>query len=101
MAEVDALLTAAREQYAARLPSKIAVIEALAAREAWDEARREAHKLRGSAATYGFEALGDAARSIEQLATEASLDPTRARGAMEEALQRARVEVDLAAGGSR
>ncbi len=97
MAEVDALLAAAREQYAARLPSKLAAIEELAARGDWDEARRAAHKLRGSAATYGFISIGDAAATLEQLAIDAtSLDPVRVRGALDEALRRARDEIERA-----
>jgi HPt (histidine-containing phosphotransfer) domain-containing protein len=101
MSDVDALLAAARAEYAARLPSKLAAIEELTARGAWDEARRAAHKLRGSAATYGFAALGDAAAVLEQLATQASPHDAPgargARGALDEALQRARVEVERAA----
>jgi HPt (histidine-containing phosphotransfer) domain-containing protein len=97
MAEVDALLAAAREQYAARLPSKLAAIEELAARGDWDEARRAAHKLRGSAATYGFVAIGDAAATLEQLAIDVtSIDPARFRGALDEALERAREAIERA-----
>jgi HPt (histidine-containing phosphotransfer) domain-containing protein len=102
MPEVDALLAAARERYASRLPSKLAAIEALAARGAWDEAGREAHKLRGSAATYGFVALGDAAAAVERLAAEAgSLDPAHARVAVDAALALARSEVERAVGRPR
>jgi HPt (histidine-containing phosphotransfer) domain-containing protein len=94
MAEVDALLAAAREQYASRLPSKLAAIEELAARGDWEEARRAAHKLRGSAATYGFAAIGEAAAALEQLALDAaSFDPVRFRGALDEAFVRARDEI--------
>ena len=100
--DVDALLAVARARYAARLPSKLAAIEELAARGAWDETRRAAHKLRGSAATYGFVTIGDAAAALEQLATEvSSLDPARARGALDEALQRARIEIERAVGAGR
>lgn len=97
MAEVDALLAAAREQYASRLPSKLADIEESAARGDWDEARRAAHKLRGSAATYGFVAIGDAAATFEQLAIDAtSIDPARFRGAIDEALKRVRDAIERA-----
>jgi HPt (histidine-containing phosphotransfer) domain-containing protein len=102
MPDVDALLAAARAEYAARLPAKLVALEELTARGAWDEARRAAHKLRGSAATYGFAAIGDAAAVLEQLASEASShDPSLARGALDEALHRARVEIERAAEVSR
>jgi HPt (histidine-containing phosphotransfer) domain-containing protein len=97
--DVDALLAAARAQYASRLPSKLAAIEELAGRGAWDEARREAHKLRGSAATYGFATVGRAAAVLEQLAADASSQPPAGTpGALDEALQRARIEVERALG---
>jgi HPt (histidine-containing phosphotransfer) domain-containing protein len=102
MSEVDALLAAARAEYASRLPSKVAAMEELAARGAWDETRRAAHKLRGSAATYGFAAIGDAAAALEKLAAEAaSIDPAVVRGAIERALRSVRVEIERAAGVSR
>ncbi len=50
----------------AQAPAKTAEIEKLVSASAWDEARRASHKLRGSAATYGFPALGDAAAAIEE-----------------------------------
>jgi HPt (histidine-containing phosphotransfer) domain-containing protein len=97
--DVDALLAVARAEYASRLPSKLAAIEGLASRGAWEEARRAAHNLRGSAATYGFVKIGDAAAVLEQLVIDtSSLDPIRARVAIDEALHHARVEVERAAG---
>ncbi len=102
MSEVDALLAAARAEYASRLPSKLAALEELAARGAWDEARRAAHKLRGSAATYGFAAIGDAAAALEKLAAEAtSIDPALVRDALEHALRGLRTGVEHATGASR
>ena len=62
---VDVLLAVARADFACRLPAKTAEIEKLVSASAWEEARRAAHKLRGSAATYGFPALGEAAAAIE------------------------------------
>jgi HPt (histidine-containing phosphotransfer) domain-containing protein len=105
MSEVDALLAEARADYASRLPEKLASLEALAARGAWDEARRAAHKLRGSAATYGFVAIGEAAATLEELLREASSDPGRGASllrdsSIEEALLRARVEVERLGGSS-
>jgi HPt (histidine-containing phosphotransfer) domain-containing protein len=72
---IDTLLAAARSQFAASLPEKAAHVGSLLARGSWDEARRSAHKLRGSAATYGFAALGSAAASIEDLLLEAKAEP--------------------------
>ena len=59
------LLAAARSQFAAALPARVAAIEECIARGAWEEARRGAHRLHGSAATYGFAALGVSAAAIE------------------------------------
>ena len=64
---IDAALAAVRAQFAAALPEKAANVGALLARCAWDDARRAAHRLRGSAGTYGFEALGAVAAAIEEL----------------------------------
>jgi HPt (histidine-containing phosphotransfer) domain-containing protein len=95
--EVDALLATMRAEYAARLPAKLAAIEDLAGRGAWDEARRAAHKLRGSAATHGFVTLGEAAARLEQLFVDAAaLEPAGARTAVEAALRGARAEVEHA-----
>jgi HPt (histidine-containing phosphotransfer) domain-containing protein len=103
MSDIDAMLAAARADYASRLPSKLAAIEELTARGAWAEARRAAHKLRGSAATYGFVTIGDAAAVLEQLATDASSPAAEgaARAALQDAIHRVRIEVERAAGTSR
>jgi HPt (histidine-containing phosphotransfer) domain-containing protein len=64
---IDAALAAVRAQFAEALPEKAANIGALVARGAWDDARRAAHRLRGSAGTYGFVELGARAAAIEEL----------------------------------
>jgi HPt (histidine-containing phosphotransfer) domain-containing protein len=69
---IAALLAEARRHYAASLPEKVAELRALLDRQAWSEARRAAHKLRGSAGTYGFVALSDAAGAVEDLLIESS-----------------------------
>src|SRR5260370_36842458 len=56
--DIDALRAAARTDFAARLPLRIEEIERLAGEGQWVEARREIHKLRGSAATWGFAGTG-------------------------------------------
>lgn len=89
-----ALLAEARRNYAVGLPEKIAELGALVRARSWEAARRAAHKLRGSAGTYGFVALGDACGLIEDLLLESPSeldDGARARveaslvGAAEEA----------------
>ncbi len=65
-------------QFASALPAKAAHIEGLLARGEWDEARRAAHRLRGSAGTYGFSALGAAAGEIEDLLLAAPAGPDEA-----------------------
>jgi chemotaxis protein histidine kinase CheA len=62
---VEALLAVARADFAQRLPAKMDEVAKLVSEGSWDEARRAVHKLRGSAATYGFPALSAAAASIE------------------------------------
>jgi HPt (histidine-containing phosphotransfer) domain-containing protein len=62
---VEALLAVARAEFAQRLPAKMAEVEKLLSDLSWDGARRAAHKLRGSAATYGFPAVSTAAAAIE------------------------------------
>ena len=98
MSEVDALLAQARADYAARLPAKVTAIEELVARAAWDEARRAAHKLRGSAATYGFAALGLAAGVLEErLARVVEAGPAAVVPQARAALQGVRAEADRVA----
>lgn len=71
-ADFQAFLQKQRLEYIASLPQRRAALEA-----AWQQAvegrpgarqvlEREAHNLAGSGATFGFPALGDAARSLEQ-----------------------------------
>ena len=99
VSDVDALLATLRAEYASRLPGKLAAIEEFAGRGAWDELRRAAHKLRGSAATHGFAALGDAAAQLEGLTTDvAGADPAVTRASIEGALRAARTEVERVAG---
>jgi len=63
---VEALLAQMRAQFTASLPAKVVALEQLVARSAWQEARRAAHKLRGSASTYGHGAVSAAAGAIEE-----------------------------------
>jgi HPt (histidine-containing phosphotransfer) domain-containing protein len=85
---IDALLAAAAVEFAEALPGKVAALEALVTGGAWQEARRAAHKLRGSASTYGHAELGASAASIEEELLEAAGPPLRER--------RARIDEHLA-----
>jgi len=74
-AAFDALLRAARAEFSQGLPAKRAELEELLAQGAWAEVRRAAHKLRGSAGVYGFDALAAAAARLEDRLLEASPPP--------------------------
>ncbi len=69
---IIALLAEARVHFVAGIPAKIADLQALLSRGAWDDLRRAAHKLRGSTGTYGFMDLSAAAASIEEALLEAA-----------------------------
>jgi HPt (histidine-containing phosphotransfer) domain-containing protein len=94
---IDALILAAQRQYADSLPAKVADLSAQVAACAWDEARRAAHKLRGSASTYGFAALGDAAGAIEETLRAEPSPGDQARARIAAYLAEARVEAERAA----
>jgi HPt (histidine-containing phosphotransfer) domain-containing protein len=64
---VDADILAARAEFAHRLVTKTADLEALVVREEWDEVRRAAHKLCGSSGIYGFGVLSRVAAAIEEI----------------------------------
>jgi HPt (histidine-containing phosphotransfer) domain-containing protein len=64
---IDAALAAMRAQFAAALPEKAAHVDGLLAGAAWGDARRAAHRLRGSAGTHGFAQFGAVAAAIEEL----------------------------------
>ena len=97
---IDALLAAAHSQFAESLPAKVATIEESLARGAWDDVRRAAHRLRGSAATYGFAALAASAAAIEDALLEAVEPDDDVRSRVAEHLVAARAEADRAARGA-
>jgi HPt (histidine-containing phosphotransfer) domain-containing protein len=97
---IDALLAAVRVQFAATLPAKIAAIDLSVARAAWDEARRDAHKLRGSAAAFGFAAMGTLAGAIEDLLRDVTAPDDAARASIAAHLAEARAEAERAAVGT-
>jgi CheY-like chemotaxis protein len=91
-------LTAARAAFARSLPAKAAELEALVARGAWEDARRGAHKLRGSGATYGCVAVSEHAAAIEEVLLAAGSQPgAEARARVEAGLAALRAEAERAA----
>jgi HPt (histidine-containing phosphotransfer) domain-containing protein len=94
---INALIAAARTEYAQSLVAKAASLEALVSRGAWNDARRAAHKLRGSAGVHGFALLGDAAAALEDLLLEVSGTPAAtARARIDEKLSAVRAEAERA-----
>ncbi|MDP9033892.1 MAG: Hpt domain-containing protein [Myxococcota bacterium] len=91
---VEALLRAARDDYAASLPAKLAALRALVDAGAWRDAQRGAHRLRGSAGTYGFEALGGLVTELEELLIEGGEAPSLScRGRIADALRFLQLEI--------
>jgi HPt (histidine-containing phosphotransfer) domain-containing protein len=95
--EFETLLAAARAEFASRLEEKMRELQELSDRGAWTEVRRAAHKLRGSAGTYGFPKIGAAAAVIEELLIEAEASPDEdARNRFAAALATARIASEAA-----
>jgi HPt (histidine-containing phosphotransfer) domain-containing protein len=99
---VDDVLAIARAEFASRLPGKVDELARLHSSRAWKELRVAAHKLRGSAATYGFAALGTLAAEIEEilLASACAPDPPACER-IRVTLGGAGLEAGRAAGGAR
>ena len=72
---IDALIEAARIEFAQALSGKADALIAQCESGAWDEIRRAAHRLRGSAGVYGFSAIGTAAATVEDLLFQAGGSP--------------------------
>lgn len=66
MAEIDARLAAIAERFAAQAATTAAEITAVLDRKDWSELARVAHSLAGRAGMFGYVAMGDAARSVEE-----------------------------------
>ncbi len=95
--ELEILLAAARADFASRLEDKVRELQELSDRGAWMEARRAAHKLRGSAGTYGFAKIGAAAAVMEDVLIEAEASPDEdARNRFAVALATARTASEAA-----
>jgi HPt (histidine-containing phosphotransfer) domain-containing protein len=101
-AGVDELLALAQAEFAGRLPAKVSDLERLLSSGAWQELRVASHKLRGSAATYGFAALGSLAADIEETLLAAACNPdATARGRLGFAVDQARDEAQRVASGRK
>lgn len=66
MAEIDARLAAVAERFAAQAAATAAEIAAARDREDWSELARLSHSLAGRAGMFGYGAIGDAARAVEE-----------------------------------
>jgi HPt (histidine-containing phosphotransfer) domain-containing protein len=94
---IEALLAAAGVEYARALPEKVTALAGLIARCAWLDARRAAHKLRGSAAIYGHAELGASAAAIEESLLEAGDCPlAECRARIDQHLASAHIEAGRA-----
>jgi DNA-binding response OmpR family regulator len=88
---VDDALTAAREAFKRRLRDKLDELDRLSATGAWESLRRLAHRLRGSAATYGFAGVGGQAAAVEEVLLACKCQPDdAARDRIRDALGKAR-----------
>jgi CheY-like chemotaxis protein len=86
--------SAAREAFKRRLPDKLDELGRLSATGAWESLRRLAHRLRGSAATYGFGGIGDQAATVEEVLLACQCQPDdAARERIRDALGKARAGV--------
>lgn len=66
MAEIDARLAAIAERFAAQAGETAAEIAAALDREDWSELARLSHNLAGRAGMFGYAAIGEAARGVEE-----------------------------------
>jgi HPt (histidine-containing phosphotransfer) domain-containing protein len=73
--ELEELLAAARADFGARIGARLLEIEQQSLRGDWAEARRSAHRLRGSAATYGFATVGEEAARMEEALMDCANGP--------------------------
>jgi len=66
MAEIDARLAAIAERFAAQASETAAEIDVALDRGDWAELARLGHSLAGRAGMFGYTAIGDAARRVEE-----------------------------------
>lgn len=101
-AVLEEKLTVLRESYRRTLPGHLAALGAklAAAREsrseaAWAEVAQLAHRLKGTAGSYGFDALAAELEALEEILERSTHEETPAdREAIDAALARARASLD-------
>jgi HPt (histidine-containing phosphotransfer) domain-containing protein len=94
---IEALIASARADFSTGLVAKADALAALVRREAWDDARRAAHKLRGSAGVYGFAAVGAAAAALDDILSNVVRAPDeQVQAALRGKLAELRAEADRA-----
>jgi len=93
---ITALIASACADFARGLAAKTSALEALVDRAAWDDARRAAHKLRGSAGVYGFAAVAAAAAAVDDVLSRSASPDACARALVEEKLREHRSEAERA-----
>lgn len=71
----DTALAALRRRFAGRLPGRLAELAAAVEAGDWAGAGRLAHRLHGTAGSYGFAAVSTACAVIEQLCDAAAPEP--------------------------
>ena len=79
MAEIDARLAAIAERFAAQAGETVAEIATALDREDWPELARLSHSLAGRAGMFGYGAIGDAARSVEEAVDAGLADDVKVR----------------------
>lgn len=79
MAEIDARLAAIAERFAAQAGETAAEIATALDREDWSELARLSHSLAGRAGMFGYGAIGDAARSVEEAVDAGLADDVKVR----------------------
>lgn len=94
LSDLKAELAALHAQFAEKLPARLDELEAAVARAEIDhghivDARGLAHRLRGSAGSYGHPALGEAVGYVEDLLAEAQSDPSAIRWSLWEEVRSA------------
>lgn len=95
--DLQRVLAALRADYAKALPPKIlelqqATREAFASAEKRENARSLAHKLRGTAGSYGFRVLGEAAGKLEDILRNPSSPPEEVKAALQAVIEAASEE---------
>jgi HPt (histidine-containing phosphotransfer) domain-containing protein len=90
---IAALLGAARADFTRSLPAKAAAVEEHLAGGAFADAKRAAHKLRGSSGMFGYARLGEIAGEIDDLMNDGGVGDVAARTRVDALVAQLRAEV--------